>query len=268
MSGRPKTPLRVLCIMAFDTLHRVRNAKPLPKQKLRTLAALLDFAACANAACDNKDCCRHEFRSMLQLLEEAGIRSSLVEYLRRLGELESRRPLPGGDDWQFQKVGWYREAIVRLSLGMVATTANGKECLDEGIRGTYCDADLNLLFRIAMLCQIIDDVLDYSQDMSAGLPSFLTASKSLPQALELTRSAILGYADECDLPRTCDVFPLRAALFLVSLCAKLVIGLGRWRQRNQPLAVSRMVDFAGGPRRSRQCATQVVWFSDSDFPWS
>jgi len=231
MSARPKTPLRVLCIMAFDTLHMLRNAKPLPTPKLRMLAALLDFGACANAAFDNKDCCRHECRITLQLLEEAGIRSSVVEYLRRLRDLESRRPLPGGDDWQFQKVGLYREAVVRLSLGMVATTANGNQCLDEGIRATYCDADLNILFRIVMQCQIIDDVLDYSKDMSAGLPSFLTASKSLPQAFELTRLAALGYANDRDLPRTGDVFPLRSALFLVSTCTKLVIVLGRWRRR-------------------------------------
>jgi len=232
MSARPKTPLRVLCIMAFDTLHMLRNAKPLPMPKLRMLAALLDFGACANAAFDNKDCCLHEFRTTLQLLEEAGIRSSVVEYLRRLRDLESRRPLPGGDYWQFQKVSLYREAVVRLSLGMVATTANGNQCLDETIRATYCDADLNILFRIVMQCQIIDDVLDCSKDLSAGLPSFLTASKSLPQAFELTWLAVLAYADARNLPRTGDVFPLRSALFLVSTCTKLVIVLGHWRQRN------------------------------------
>jgi hypothetical protein len=233
MSARPKTPLRVLCIMAFDTLHMLRHAKPLPTPKLRMLAALLDFGACTNAAFDNKACCLHEFRITLQLLEEAGIRSSVVEYLRRLRDLESRRPLPGGDYWQFQKVSLYREAVVRLSLGMVATTANGNQCLDEGIRATYCDVDLNILFRIVMHCQIIDDVLDYSKDISAGLPSFLTASKSLPQAFELTRLAVHGYADDRDLPRTGDLFPLRSALFLVSTCAKLAIVFGRWRQRTR-----------------------------------
>jgi hypothetical protein len=232
MSARPKTPLRVLCIMAFDALHMLRNAKPLPMPKLRMLAALLDFAACANAAFDNKDCCRHECRITLKLLEEAGIRSSVIEYLRRLRDLESSRPLPGGDHGQFPRVALYREAVVRLSLGMVATTANGNQCLAEGIRATYCDADLNILFRIAMQCQIIDDVLDYPKDMAARLPSFLTACRSLPQAFELTRLAALGYADDRDLPRTGDVFPVRSALFLVSTCTKLVIVLGRWGQRS------------------------------------
>jgi hypothetical protein len=230
VSARPKTPLRVLCIMAFDTLHMLRHAKPLPIFKVRMLAALLDFEACANAAFDNKDYCRREHRATLKLLAEAGIRSSVVDYLRRLGDLESRRPLPGGDEWQFPKVRSYREAVVRLSLGMVATAANGGHGLEAGIRATCCDADLNILFRIAMLCQIIDDVLDYSKDISAGLPSFLTATKSLPQALELTRLAALGYADEHGLPRTGDLLALRSALLLVSTCAKVAIALGRWRR--------------------------------------
>jgi hypothetical protein len=233
VSSRPKTPLRVLCIMAFDTLYRLRHPKRLPNFRLKTLAAMLDFGACANAAFDHKEFCRHEFRETLRRLEEAGIRSSVFEYLRRLRELERGRPLPGGDYGQFHKVRLYREAVVRLSLGMVSATADGDQCLDDGIRATYGDADLKILFRIVMQCQIIDDVLDYSKDMSAGLPSFLTASKSLPQAFELTRLAADAYADDRDLLQTGDDFPLRSALILVSACTKLAIVQGLWRQRTR-----------------------------------
>ena len=237
LSDRPKTPLRVLCIMSFDTLHMLRNARPLPALKLRLLAALLDFAACANAALDHKRCCPRERRETRQLLEEAGLGSLVAEYLQRLNDLETRRPLPGGDDVQFHSVRSYREAVVRLSLGMVAATVNGSQGVNDAILATYGNAALVILFRIVMLCQIIDDVLDYSQDMSAGLPSFLTASKSLSRAFELVRLATLGYADARDLPRTGDLYPLRLALFLVSTSAKLVIVLGRWRQRYSSTAI-------------------------------
>jgi hypothetical protein len=223
LSARPKSPLRVLCIVALDTLHMLRTAKPLPAFKLSVLAALLDFGACANAAFDNKDCCSREFRTLLQLLEDAGTRPYVDEYLQRLSDLEGRRPFAGGDAWQFHKVSLYREAVVRLSLGIAAATAHGSQCLDDAIRATYCEADFNLLFRIAMQCQIIDDVLDYSKDLAAGLPSFLTGAKSLPEAFELTRLATQSYADDRGLPRTVDVFPLRLALYLVSTCAKLVM---------------------------------------------
>ncbi len=250
MAGRPNTPLRVLCVMAFDTLHRIRTAKPLPMFKVRLLSALLDFGACANAAFDNKDCCRHEYQETLQLLEESGIRSSVVEYLRRLQDVESNRPLPGGDYRRFQSVGLYRETVVRLSLGMVATTANRNHCLDEGIRATYCDADLNILFRIVMQCQIIDDVLDCSRDLSAGLPGFLTASRSLAEAYELTRLAAREYADVRDVPKGADLFPLQSALSLVSLCAKLVLVAGRISHRMA--GVRRATPRIAGPAIAQQ----------------
>jgi hypothetical protein len=233
LSARPRTPLRVLCIMAFDTLQRLRHAKPLSAAKLRLLAAFLDFGACANAALDGKEYCQRECRSTLQLLEEAGIRTSVVEYLRRLRELEGERPTPEGDERCFQQVTSYREAVVRLSLGMAAATADRNHCLEEGIRATYYEADLNILFRIVMQCQIIDDVLDYAMDRSAGLPTFLTACKPLSQAMELTRVAALDYADVRTLPRIGNVVALRSALFLVSACTKLTIVLSRRRRRTR-----------------------------------
>jgi hypothetical protein len=252
---RPKTPLRVLCIMAFDTLAMLRG-KPLTLRQRRVLAALLDFGACANAAFDNKERCRREARETLQLLEAAGMRSSVAEYLHRLRDLECSRPLTGGDAGQFREVVRYREAVVRLSLAKVAATAHGRQCLarqclgrqclDDAIRATHCDDGLKVLFRIAMQCQIIDDVLDYSKDLSAGLPSFLTACRSLPQAFELTRLAALGYADARDLPRTGGVLPLRIALFLVSTCTILVIGFAQWSTARRKAHV----ELATGSRNS------------------
>src|SRR5688572_24769702 len=87
-SARPRTPLRVLCIMAFDALHRLRHSKPLPVARRRTLAALLDFGACANAMFDNKEYSREEMGVTRRILDEAGLNSSVEEFLRRLGEME------------------------------------------------------------------------------------------------------------------------------------------------------------------------------------
>src|SRR5262249_12316421 len=106
-SARPKTPLRVLCVMAFDALHMRRHSKPLPVAKHRILAALLDFGACTNARFDNKDYCRKEIRLTHQILDEAGLNSFIEESLRRLWEVERRRPLPLEDDCQFHKVRSY-----------------------------------------------------------------------------------------------------------------------------------------------------------------
>jgi hypothetical protein len=219
----------VLCVTAFDALHQLRYSKPLPVATHRVLAALLDFGACTNAIFDEKAYRRNELELTRQILDEAGLHSMVEEVLRRLSDLEGRRPSPFGDDRQFHEVRSYREAVARLWLGTVAATAAGSRCLEEGILATYADDVLELLFRIVMQCQIIDDVLDYSRDASAGLPSFLTASASLPDAIERTHQAACEYAHHRDLPRYDEVLPLRAALGIASICAKLMIRLGRWR---------------------------------------
>lgn len=223
LAGRPRTPLRALCIAAFDMLHVLRNKNRLSMDKFKSLAALLDYGACVNTDFDHKLNCHYERRFTLQVLEKAGIGLLLAEYLRRLSNLEGERPLSGGDHSQFQNVMLYREAVVRLSLGIMATVAGINSSLDEAIEATSGNGDLNLLFRIAMLCQIIDDVLDYSQDRLAGLPSFLTACQSLPLARDLTQQAVRDYADDAHTVRVAKVFPLRVALFHVSLCTKLII---------------------------------------------
>ena len=192
--------------------------------------------------------------------------ASVTEFTRRLEELETNRPSPGGDHGQFQKVKSYREAVVRLSLGMLATTAFGHRSIEDEIRATQSDTELNILFRIAMQCQIIDDVLDYSKDAIAGLPSFLTAAASLPQALELTHEAALGYANIQDLRHIPETFPLRLALSAVSDCARLVIAVGRPRKSLQSgklicsvnSAVLRAESIVNEPLDLRQSMSQTI----------
>ncbi|MDA1232945.1 MAG: hypothetical protein O2856_19435, partial [Planctomycetota bacterium] len=152
--------MRVLCIMAFDTLHALRTSQRLPIQRIRNLAALLDFGACVNAAFDGKRFRPEEFRRTRQLLEDAGIRSAVDEYSHRLKELERRRPCLSGNRLNFQRVRTYRENVVRLSLGILTTTTFGHKRLEDGIKAICTEHDLMLLFNIVMQCQIIDDVVD------------------------------------------------------------------------------------------------------------
>jgi hypothetical protein len=229
-SATPKTPLRVLCIIAFDTLHVLRTSKPLPSRRVRLLAALLDFGACANAALDHKAFSSTEYQATRQWLRHAGLGPLVDEYLRQLWKLERRRPLPGGDHRQCDEVRSYREAVARLSLGIVAAAAREDRSFEHGTVTIPWDDELESLFRIVMQCQIIDDVLDYAQDSAAGLPSFLTASASLPQALEMTAQAARNYAG-CDRPRSPDIFPQRVALVVVSAMAKLIVRIRLWQCR-------------------------------------
>jgi drug/metabolite transporter (DMT)-like permease len=110
---------------------------------------------------------------------------------------------------------------VRLSLATIAAIALNAESLEEAVRATHGDSDVAALFHMAMQCQIIDDVIDYKEDLSAGLPSFLTASASLPQAVALTAEAAQSYSTSH------GVFPLRVALSVITSVARLVVRVAR-----------------------------------------
>jgi hypothetical protein len=228
-SATPKTPLRVLCIIALDTIHVLRNARRLPGSRCHQLAAVLDFQACTNAVWDGKALCAPEYGALRQRLERLGLGVWITEYLDRLRELETRRPSIGGDLQRFNAVRSYREAVARLSLATITAIALDAECLDEGIRATYCDNDVAALFRMAMQCQIIDDVIDYRADLSAGLPSFVTASASPRQALAWTGDALRLYSASRGSSAGRAVFPLDAALHVITLVARVVVGVARRR---------------------------------------
>lgn len=221
----PRTPLRVLCLMAFDTLHVLWNSRRLSKQRLASLATLLDFGACANAFFDSKEFDRDTYRRTRQALADANLNEPIDEYVTKLRELERQRPLPKGDDRSHRDVRTYREAVVRLSLGIVDTVADDRRSVEYGIMQTHHDDGLNLLFRLAMLCQIIDDVLDWPKDLVTGIPSFMTAHASRSRAIELTRDAANDYCQ--NLPAIAHLFPLRVALRSLSMITRLMLTTSR-----------------------------------------
>ena len=229
LAVRPQTPLRVMCIMAFDTLYRLRTSRKLPIERVRLLAALLDYGACANAVCDRKPSPFQEIQTTQRLLDAAGFRPSAEEYWRRIQNIERQRPGAGGQPMQFSIARAYREEVVELSLGVLATAAFGLEFVDDGIQVVRTEPDLAIVFRIVMQCQVIDDAVDYSKDTADGLPSFLTSSESLPQAFELTAQVSRNYTDLKNVARCAHVLPFRIALVVVSVIAKLVMTLARWR---------------------------------------
>jgi hypothetical protein len=244
----PRTPLRILAIVAIDTLHVLRDSKPLPRKQIYELAMLLDFQAGTNAAWDDKHWCEAEHHSLRQKLDQAGLGPCVSEYLRRLGSLESRRPATGGDLLHFDEVRAYREAVVRLSLA--TAIARDTDRLDDVMRAMHDDGNVAALFRIVMQCQIMDDVVDYAEDRSAGLPSFLTACASLPQAIELTTRAAEDYgscarSSTASLSPVRTVLPLRLALRFCTAVTTFVVHVAHPRPRHVRPAL------AGGPASSR-----------------
>jgi hypothetical protein len=225
----PRTPLRVLCIVALDTLYVLRHAQALPRTTRQDLATLLDFQACTNAAWDRKDRCAEERPAIRRRLESAGLGPWIEAYLDRLEELETQRPAIGGDRQRFDDVVAYREAVARLSLATVTAIALNVESLDAAIEATRRDCDLATLFHMAMLCQIVDDVMDYQEDLSLGLPSFLTASASLPESMALTARAARSYRVSNRRASDHGVLPLRLALRALTALTMAAVRGARWR---------------------------------------
>ena len=222
---RPATPLRILCIAALDTIHQLRHASPLSRQRREELAILLDFQACANAAWDDKPVRSSEYRALRERLEAAGLASWIRDYLERLRHLETERPAVGHGVHCFNAVREYREAVVRLSLATVAGIALDVRHLDEAIDATQVDGDLAALFQMAMQCQVIDDVLDYRGDAASGLPSFLTAAP-LPQALASTAGVVQSHGVGRTPMRA--MLPLRLARRVLTAVAALSVGAASW----------------------------------------
>jgi hypothetical protein len=224
----PRTPLRVLGIVAFDTLHVIRRSHWLPRDRVGHLVMFFDFAGLTNAALDHKALCDAEYSRLRDQLKGAGLGGTIDDYLVRLRTLEHERPLAGGDRRRFEDVRAYREAVARLSLAVAADIALTPSCADDGSGVTH-DGDLEILLRILMQCQVIDDVLDYQVDAAAGLPSFLTACASVSEAMALTADAARRYASP---PALDSVLPLRVTLRVVTVLTALVVTVVRPRPRN------------------------------------
>jgi hypothetical protein len=191
----------------------------------------MDFLACANAEWDGKRPCGPKHDLMRRSLDRAGLTASMTQHLGRLGVLESGRPNVGGDRRRFEEVREYREAVAGLSLNTVASIA-----FDEPVDA---DVDVSVLFQIVMQCQIIDDVLDYGDDRSAALPSFLTACASLPEALALTTQTATSYGATC-AGRGDAAWPFLVALRTLTMLAIFTVrtagALHAWRGTRQAAA--------------------------------
>jgi len=229
VSKRPGTPLRILCVVAVDMLYTLRQRKRLSFDKLKTVATLLDLGACVNTHFDGKGFRRREYRATRTLAHEAGAKPLVDAYLRRLRVLEANRPSPGGGREAFPAVRDYREEVARLSLELIVSFAFDADALQVGADLFCQDDDFEIIFRIVMLCQIMDDALDRKQDAAAGLPGFLTATASPAESLDLTRRAAASYRDTQVLSPTRSAFPFVVGLRAVSAAARCVLALTRRR---------------------------------------
>jgi hypothetical protein len=178
---RPGTSLRCLCVAAFDFAARAEG-RPLDREKRKALGCLLDLGAMINDHFDQGHFRKNAYRELRRrLADNAGSRIVFREYFRRVRQAERNRPklrIAYGENL-FEDVVRYREQVVRLSLSALTAIAFGRPEVAGGDWGRHFpDADECLvnLFAFVMLIQICDDLLDWREDLEAGLPTFVTAA--------------------------------------------------------------------------------------------
>ena len=237
-AGSPKTPLRLLCIMAIETVHLRRYGRALSHASRKNLAHLLDFQACSNAMWDGKDHSPAESHALRHKLDDGGSAAVADEYLARLHEVETRRPAIHGDARCFDEVREYRESVARISFAADLAVAWSDPGLSFGhaVDAIDRDANLNVLFRVAMQCQIMDDVVDYAADLQAGLPTFRTACRPLSDSMALTAGAARAYGES--QPGD-SMFVLRAVLTTTTAITTSMIHAAGWRHRRADAVATR-----------------------------
>lgn len=220
---RPGTPLRVLCVAAFDAVCRLRCGHRLSDAVIQQLVAILDYGAAVNDFFDRSGFSHEEYRATLRLLDDTGMRCIAREYRSCLRDLEQSRPVPWGDTSNFEQIRQYRESVVCISLNTLAAVAFQNQPQTVGNRTGCSDQDIEVLFRLVMLCQIIDDVRDFATDTERRLPSFLTAQMSADDSIASTVSAAMHYAEPDDVSRLPRLFPFRMAIRAVFRVAQFAL---------------------------------------------
>ena len=165
VAARPKTPLRVFCIAAFEYLARLRGGT-LGRRRRLAIAHACDFGSLRDDYYDHRRLDAAEYRSLRSLLRRMAPEASTSRYICLLRQAERNRPiLAASTPKVVDAVIAYRTRVLELTL----------QWLRE-ISGLSVDSvRFNAFLGVASLTQIADDLLDWKDDQASRRPSYVTA---------------------------------------------------------------------------------------------
>src|SRR5687768_17376516 len=116
LEARPRTPLRVFCIAAFEYLARVQGGT-LGRRRRLAIAHACDFGSLCDEYYDVQKLARSEYRSLRRALRRLVPEGSTFRYIQQLRKAERERPIlsartPGVG----RAVIVYRASVIDLSL--------------------------------------------------------------------------------------------------------------------------------------------------------
>jgi hypothetical protein len=165
LASRPKTPLRVLCIAAFEFLARLRG-RSLGKLRRLAIALACDFGSMCDDFYDHGHFNATQYRSLRCELKRFAPEAATSRYIQQLRQAERGRPLLSACDPEMAQAAIaYRSAVLDLSLRWM-----------QAISGLRLEAiQFQALLDLVCLIQMADDLLDWKDDQAHRCPSYVTA---------------------------------------------------------------------------------------------
>lgn len=164
-ASRPRTPLRVLCVAAFEYLARLAGGT-LGRQRRLALACACDFGSLRDGYYDRQTLDRTEYRCLRRTLRRVAPVAPTSRYTQQLRKAERGRPVlsTGAPDLANATID-YRASVIVLSLRWL-----------EAICGFSLErVRFHSLVSLVCLLQLADDLLDWKKDQACGNPSYVTA---------------------------------------------------------------------------------------------
>jgi hypothetical protein len=165
LQARPRTPLRVFCIAGFEYLARLKG-DALGRRRRVAIAHACDFGSLRDEYYDEKKLDLAEYRSLRAALRTMAPESAAARYIQQLRHAERTRPIlsPGRDGLSEATIN-YRATVISLSLRWM-----------QKISGVTVDrAKFHSIVSLVCLMQLLDDVLDWKEDLATSCPSYVTA---------------------------------------------------------------------------------------------
>ena len=165
LEARPRTPLRVFCIAAFEYLARLRGGT-LGRRRRLAIAHACDFGSLRDEYYDQQKLDLTEYRSLRSALRRMAPEAATFRYIQQLRKAERGRPIlsasmPGVAN---ATIG-YRTSVINLSLRWL-----------QVISGLAAErVKFHSIVSLVCLMQLADDLLDWKEDQAGRCPSYVTA---------------------------------------------------------------------------------------------
>ena len=165
LEPRPRTPLRVFCIAAFEYLARLQGST-LGRRRRLAVAHACDFGSLCDEYYDEQKLALTEYRSLRGALRRLVPEAATFRYIQQLRKAERGRPiLSASTPGVVNAIIGYRASVIDLSLRWL-----------QVISGLTVErVNFHSIVSLVCLMQLADDLLDWKDDQAGRCPSYVTA---------------------------------------------------------------------------------------------